>query len=136
MRSEVAVPLVLHDRVIGVMDLESIRIGFFTDEHVRALSLLAPQIASSVENARLYEELAQREQRMDQDLQAAYKLQSILVPRTVSNIVGVDIGIKTRPARQISGDLYDFFEHGDEYALDRIRRCERQRARRRRFMAP
>ena len=116
-RSEVAVPLVLHDRVIGVMDLESIRIGFFTDEHIRALSLLAPQIASSVENARLYEELAQREQRMDQDLQAAYKLQSILVPRTVSNIVGVEIGIKTRPARQISGDLYDFFEHSDEYAL-------------------
>jgi len=54
-RSEVAVPLVVQDRVVGVMDLESERIGYFTDEHVRTLSLLAPQIASSVENARLYE---------------------------------------------------------------------------------
>jgi sigma-B regulation protein RsbU (phosphoserine phosphatase) len=116
-RSEVAVPLILHDRVIGVMDLESERPSFFTDDHVRALSLLAPQIATSVENARLYGELAQRERRMDQDLLAAFKLQSVLVPRTVSDVVGVEVGIKTRPARQISGDFYDFFEHSDEYTL-------------------
>ena len=116
-RSEVAVPLVLHDRVTGVMDLESIRISFFTDDHVRALSLLAPQIATSVENARLYEEIAKREQAMEQDLQAANKLQSVLIPRTVSDVIGIEVGIKSRPARQISGDLYDFFEHSDEYTL-------------------
>ncbi len=116
-RSEVAVPLISQDRVIGVMDLESNRIGFFTDEHVRALSLLAPQIASSVENARLYEELAQREQRMQEDLRAAYKLQSVLLPRSVPSYPGLYGSLKTRPAREISGDLYDFFEHGDEYAL-------------------
>jgi sigma-B regulation protein RsbU (phosphoserine phosphatase) len=84
---------------------------------VRALSLLAPQIATSVENARLYEELAKRENAMDQDLQAAYKLQSVLIPRAVSDIVGIEAGIKSRPARQISGDLYDFFEHSEEYTL-------------------
>ncbi|MBV8551961.1 MAG: GAF domain-containing protein [Acidobacteriaceae bacterium] len=116
-RSEVAVPLVLHDRIIGVVDLESVRLAFFTDDHVRALSLLAPQIATSVENARLYEELAQREQSMEQDLQAAYKLQSVLIPRRVSDVAGVDVGLKTRPARQISGDLYDFFVHGEDYTL-------------------
>ena len=116
-RSEVAVPLVLHDRAIGVMDLESVRIGFFTEDHVRALTLLAPQIATSVENARLYEELAKREQSMDEDLQAAYKLQSLLIPRTISDISGVEVGLKTRPARQISGDLYDFFLNGEDYVL-------------------
>ncbi len=116
-RSEVAVPLVLHDRVIGVLDLESTRLSFFTDDHVRALGLLAPQIATSVENARLYEELVQREHRLDQDLQAAFKLQSVLIPRTVSDVIGVEVGVKTRPARAISGDLYDFFEHTDDYTL-------------------
>ena len=115
--SEVAVPLIMRDRVIGVMDLESSRLGFFTDDHVRALSLLAPQIATSVENARLYEELAQREQRMEQDLRAAYKLQSVLLPRTVSDVIGLEVAIKSRPAREISGDLYDFFEHSHEYSL-------------------
>ncbi len=116
-RSEVAMPLVLHDRVIGVLDLESTRLAFFTDDHVRALGLLAPQIATSVENARLYEELLQREHRLDQDMQAAFKLQSVLIPRTVSDIAGLEVGVKTRPARAISGDLYDFFEHQDDYTL-------------------
>ena len=60
-RSEVAVPLIVQDRVVGVMDLESDRVGYFTDDHVRTLALLAPQVASSVENARLYQELALRE---------------------------------------------------------------------------
>jgi phosphoserine phosphatase RsbU/P len=115
--SEVAVPLILRDRVVGVMDLESIRLGFFTEDHVRALNLLAPQIATSVENARLYEELAQREQRMEQDLRAAYKLQSVLLPRDVSSLIGLEVAIKSRPAREISGDLYDFFEQGHEYTL-------------------
>ena len=57
-RSELAVPLVVQDRVVGVLDVESERIGFFTEDHQRTLSLLAQQIASSVENARLYEEVA------------------------------------------------------------------------------
>src|ERR1039458_5664278 len=48
-RSEVAVPLILQDRVVGVMDLESDRVGYFSDDHVRTLALLAPQVASSVE---------------------------------------------------------------------------------------
>jgi phosphoserine phosphatase RsbU/P len=116
-RSEVAAPLILQDRVIGVLDLESTRYGFFTDEHIRALTLLTPQIATSVENARLYEVLAQREQRMEQDLRAAYKLQSVLLPRAISDIAGLHVGVRTRPAREISGDLYDFFEQKGEYSL-------------------
>src|SRR3954447_13455147 len=115
--SEVAVPLILRDRVVGVLDLESFRLGFFTDDHVRALGLLAPQIATSVEHARLYEELAKNEQRMGQDLGAAFKLDSVLAPRTISDVLGLRVAIKTRPAREISGDLYDFFEHADEYTL-------------------
>jgi sigma-B regulation protein RsbU (phosphoserine phosphatase) len=116
-RSEVAVPLVVYDRVVGVMDLESERIGFFTEDHVRTLSLLAPQIASSVENARLYEELAQRERRMEADLTAARELQSVLVPSKAPDIEGLETAVGLRPARQISGDLYDFFQHGCEHTV-------------------
>ena len=116
-RSEMAAPLIVQDRVVGVLDVESERLGFFTEDHQRTLSLLAPQIASSVENARLYEEIAQREQRMDQDLKAARKLQHVLLPRIAPEIRGLDIAIRSRPAREISGDVYDFFENGDEYAV-------------------
>lgn len=115
-RSEVAIPLILQDRVVGVIDLESTRIGFFTDEHVRALSLLVPQIAGSIENARLYEELALREQRMDQDLKAARKLQSILLPRNAPALPSLELSMRSRPAREISGDIFDFYEDED-YSL-------------------
>ena len=115
-RSELATPLIVQDRVVGVLDVESERLGFFTEDHQRTLSLLAPQIASSVENARLYEEIALREQRMDQDLKAARKLQHVLQPRQ-AEIHGLEIAIRSRPAREISGDVYDFFENGEEYAV-------------------
>ncbi|MEO8052244.1 MAG: SpoIIE family protein phosphatase [Acidobacteriota bacterium] len=114
--SEMAVPLMVQDRVVGVLNMESERIGNFTEEHQRTLALLAPQIASSVENARLYEELAGREQRMDQDLKAARKLQKILLPRE-ADIRGLEIAIRSRAAREISGDVYEFFEQSDEYAV-------------------
>jgi sigma-B regulation protein RsbU (phosphoserine phosphatase) len=114
--SEIAVPLMVQDRVVGVLDLESDRLGFFTEDNQQALTLLAPQIASSIENARLYEELAQREQRMDTDLKAARKLQRILLPRDVE-IHGLEIGIRSRPSREISGDVYEFFEQGDDAVI-------------------
>lgn len=116
-RSECAVPLILQDRVMGVLDVESERMGYFTEEHVRMLSLLAPQIASSIENARLYSELAERQIRIDQDLRAARKLQSVLQPKRAPELPGLEVAIKARPAREVSGDVYDFFEHGDDYAL-------------------
>ena len=109
-RSEVAVPLIVQDRVVGVMDLESNRIGYFSDDHVRTLALLAPQVASSVENARLYAELAQRERRMEEDLEAARELQRILLPDSEPDIEGLEAAVRLRPAREISGDIYDIFE--------------------------
>ena len=110
-RSEIAVPLIMQDRVVGVMDIESERIGHFTEEHSRLLALLAPQIASSVENARLYEEIAQREQWMDRDLKAARDVQSVMLPRESPEIEGLDAALRLRPAREITGDVYDIVEH-------------------------
>jgi phosphoserine phosphatase RsbU/P len=116
-RSEMAVPLIAQDRVVGVLDVESERIAHFTEDHQRTLSLLAPQIASSVENARLYEELANRERRMDQDLKAARELQHVLQPREAPELRGLEIAIRARPAREVSGDVYDFFDFGDDYSV-------------------
>ena len=112
-RSEIAVPLVVQDRVVGVMDLESEAIGYFTDDHVRTLALLAPQVASSVENARLYQEIGQREKRLEEDLMAARELQRVLLPDAELQIEGIEAAVRLRPAREISGDIYEVFEHKD-----------------------
>jgi sigma-B regulation protein RsbU (phosphoserine phosphatase) len=117
LRSEVAVPLIVRDHVMGVMDLECEKVAFFTDDHVRTLSLLAPQIASSVENARLYQEVADRERRMESDLKAASELQALLLPSQAPDVKGLEIGLGLRPAREISGDMYDFFEHSEDHVV-------------------
>ncbi len=111
-RSEVAVPLIVRDTVFGVMDLESNRLNYFTDDHMRTLGLLAPQIATSVENARLHTEIADRQRAMQQDLKAARELQAVLLPNEAPQIAGIEAAIGLRPAREISGDLFDFYEHG------------------------
>ena len=116
-RSEVAIPLIVQDRLVGVMDVESERVGYFTEDHVRTLGLLAPQVASSVENARLYEEIAKRERNLDEDLRAARKLQRVLLPRRAPQIEGLQIYVKSRAAREITGDIYDFFEFENRAAL-------------------
>lgn len=116
-RSEIAVPLIVKDQVIGVMDVESERVGFFNEGHVQVLSLIAPQVAISLENARLYEELAERERLIQADLQAASRLQKILMPCEAPAVRGLTAGVRLRPARLVSGDLFDFFEFDDDYMM-------------------
>src|SRR5690349_1430824 len=54
-RSELAVPLISKNKVVGVLDIESPEVGYFNEEQVRLLSLLGSQIAIAIENAKLYE---------------------------------------------------------------------------------
>jgi len=70
-RSELAVPMIHKDRVIGVMDLESPQLNYFTPDHVQVLSILAANLAVSIENAHLYERVRRDETRMERDLNAA-----------------------------------------------------------------
>jgi deoxyribose-phosphate aldolase len=112
-RSEVAVPLIVQDRVVGVMDLESDRVGYFTDDHVRTLALLAPQVASSVENARLYAELAAARAPHGRRPGGRARIAAVLLPDAAPEIEGLDAAVRLRPAREISGDIYDIFEQRD-----------------------
>jgi phosphoserine phosphatase RsbU/P len=108
-RAEVAVPLMLQHKVIGILDLESRQVGAFTREHQRTLSLLAPQVAAAIENARLYERVTANEARMERDLRAARELQKSLLPNSCPSFEGVEIAARNEPALEVSGDLYDFF---------------------------
>lgn len=106
-RSELAVPLIYNDKVIGVLDLEHTKKGFFTDDHQRTMTTLAAQIAIAIENARLYEQIARQERRLERDLAAARELQFRLLPAVLPKLRNLDIAAKFSPARAIGGDLYD-----------------------------
>ena len=52
--SELAIPLIAKNRLIGVLDLESEQTGFFKPEHLHLLTLTGSRVAQAIENARLY----------------------------------------------------------------------------------
>lgn len=110
-RSELAVPLIYQDQVLGVLDLEHTRKGYYNDNHARTLSTMAAQMAIAVANARLYEKVVRAERRMERDLQIAQEMQRHLLPDAPPDLSGLEIAALTVPARQLGGDLYDFLPY-------------------------
>lgn len=110
-RSELCVPLIYKDEVIGVLDLEHTRRGYFTEDHVRTVSTLAAQIAIAIENAQLYERIAREEQRMERDLAMAREVQHHLLPPTCPSLQNAELAARFNPAHAIGGDLYDFLDY-------------------------
>ena len=115
-RSEMVVPLIYKNKVVGVLDLEHTRRGFFTEEHLRTMTTLAAQIAIALENARLYEQIGKQEQRLERDLTLARELQGRLLPQSSPKLAHLDVAAKFVPARTIGGDLYDFIP----YSMSRL----------------
>jgi phosphoserine phosphatase RsbU/P len=113
-RSELAVPLIYKSKVLGVLDIEHTRANYFTQEHVRALTTLAAQIAIAIENAQLYQRVAQQEQRLDHDLQMAREVQLRLLPSTLPRMAHAEFAARFLPARTIGGDLYDYLRYDDQ----------------------
>ncbi len=112
-RSELCVPLFYKDNVIGVLDLEHTRRGFFTEDHVRTVTTLGAQVAIAIENAQLYERVAQQERRLEKDLSSAHDVQMALLPPCCPVLPHAELAAKFVPARAIGGDLYDFISYGE-----------------------
>ena len=108
-RSELAIPLLVKDRCIGVFDLESPDLDAFTKSHVEILTLLASEAAVAIENARLYETIRANEVRLDKEVRFAQRVQAALLPlEPPKRMKGVDVAARFAPARELGGDFYDF----------------------------
>jgi GAF domain-containing protein/cbb3-type cytochrome oxidase subunit 3 len=55
-RSEMAIPLMIGDRVIGALDMQSLEPDAFGEDMMPTFQALADQLAVAIENARLYEQ--------------------------------------------------------------------------------
>jgi sigma-B regulation protein RsbU (phosphoserine phosphatase) len=110
-RSELCVPMILKDRVIGVLDLEHTKRGYFTEFHQRTITTLAAQVAVAIENARLYQRISQQEQRLERDLARAREIQMHLLPPCCPVLKNAQIAARYVPALAIGGDLYDFLNY-------------------------
>lgn len=107
-RSELAVPLLLKDRCIGVFDLESPELAAFDQRDAEILTLLASQAAVAIENARLYESLRRSEERIVREITFAQRVQAALLPQeTPGPLKGLDVAARFAPATELGGDFYD-----------------------------
>jgi phosphoserine phosphatase RsbU/P len=108
-KSELVLPLLVKDRCIGVIDLESPELDAFSKSHVEIMTLLASQAAVAIENARLYETIAANEARLEKELRFAQRVQAALLPSELpKRMKGVDVAARFAPARELGGDLYDY----------------------------
>jgi sigma-B regulation protein RsbU (phosphoserine phosphatase) len=108
-RSELAIPLLVKDRCIGVVDLESPELDAFSKRDVEILSLLASQAAVSIENARLYEQVRANQERLEKEVRFAQRVQAALLPAgPPKRLKGVDLAAAFASARELGGDFHDY----------------------------
>jgi GAF domain-containing protein len=62
-RSELALPLIVGEGVLGALDVQSTKSGAFTEADVAVLQTMADQLAVAIQNARLFERTARQARR-------------------------------------------------------------------------
>lgn len=112
-RSELCVPLLFGDQLIGVVDLESTEPNYFTLQHEQMVAALASNIATAIVNARMHARVRRGEQRYEQELATAREIQRGLLPNEAPSIDGLELGSAYSPARELGGDFYDFLRYPD-----------------------
>lgn len=113
-RSELAVPLLFKDRLIGVLDLGSHDYNAFSDAHEQALTTLGASLAIGLENSRLYQQLRHEEEVLADELSTARELQRQLLPKSTPWISGLKVSVRADTARQLGGDFYDYLGRGPD----------------------
>src|SRR5438552_17400199 len=105
-RSEIAAPLKVEGRTIGVFNLESDLWDAYHEGHLELLKSFAAQAAGAVERARLTRELLER-RRLEKALAIARDTQKSLLPERAPDIPGLDLAGATRSHEAVGGDSYD-----------------------------
>lgn len=106
-RSELASPLRLGDKIIGVFNLESDHVDAYHEGHLELVTALATQAAVALERARLTRELLDR-RRLEKELAIAREIQVSFLPKESPRIPGFEIVGTAIPHDEVGGDYYDF----------------------------
>ena len=108
LRSILCVPLQIKGSLLGVIYVDNrLQSGIFQPADLDLLTAIASSAATAIENARLYQ-VAVEQGRLERELQMARDLQASLLPREAPRLAGWDFAAYWQPARQVSGDFYDF----------------------------
>lgn len=114
LRSVLCVPLLLKGVTQGVIYVDNrIQAGIFNQADLELMRAIAASAAVAIENARLYQ-VAVEKGRLEREIQLALEVQTRLLSEAVPQLKGWDIATCWIPARQVSGDFYDFISSNQE----------------------
>ena len=107
--SELAVPIIMNDKAIGALDVESDKLSSFNQNHLEILQFFADASAISLEKAILHYQILEKK-KLEEQMQIAKDVQSSLLPAQPPEIEGYDIAGVCIPTFEIGGDYYDYIK--------------------------
>ncbi len=111
-RSELAAPLKIETRTIGVFNLENDIEDFFHENHLELLTAFASHAAVAIERARTTRELLER-RRLEKELAIARDIQLSFLPKQAPSIPGFELAGTARTHVEVGGDYYDYIPVSD-----------------------
>jgi sigma-B regulation protein RsbU (phosphoserine phosphatase) len=111
--SEVAIPLRVGERLVGVFTASHPDLDAFPRQQLRILQGLCDHMAVAIYNARRFQSERAEREAMSQDAQEARAMQQALLPKSSPYVPGFAISGLSIPARAIGGDWYDFIPFPD-----------------------
>jgi sigma-B regulation protein RsbU (phosphoserine phosphatase) len=107
-RSELDIPLKVHDHLIGIFNFQSQEVNAFSEQRIQLLEALAGHVATAIENAKLFEKERKEKGRLYEELNEARAVQLALFPSRPPEMPGLKITGLCIPCREVGGDWYDY----------------------------
>src|SRR5277367_2456973 len=112
-RSEVAIPLHVDGKLVGVFTASHPELDAFPSEQLRLLQALCNHVAVAVHNARRFQQERSEREEMSREANEARKIQEALLPRCSPYVPGFAVSGLSTPAGAVGGDWYDFIPLDD-----------------------
>ena len=113
-KSMLSFGLVIRDETVGALSVYTAQRHTFTSEQIRIFKGIANEAAAVIDRALLYEECIENE-RMEQELDAAARIQTNLMPQKSPELPGYQIAARNIPSRIVGGDFYDFIPFDESH---------------------
>jgi phosphoserine phosphatase RsbU/P len=111
--SEVAIPLHVGKRLVGVFTASHPDLDAFPREQLRILQALCDHVAVAINNARRFQSERSAREAMSREAQEARTMQQALLPKSSPYIPGFTVSGLSIPALAVGGDWYDFIPFSD-----------------------
>jgi sigma-B regulation protein RsbU (phosphoserine phosphatase) len=111
-RSEIVVPIMSGDKLIGILNLENNIIDFYSEKNIKILEAFASLASVAIERARLYRDKTEKN-RLQKELEIAKQIQKKLLPKEFPSFKGYDIYGQSEPSEIVGGDYFDFLKTND-----------------------